>query len=94
MQAAGGDAQTLRGAVRQKAFLPPWLAAAAGGIVLLLCCLLAAGSLLSPPPAFLARPTATPTYTAVTNTPMPTATQSRSTSGRCWWTATGSGIVQ
>jgi heat shock protein HslJ len=71
VQATGGNEQTLRGVVRQKAVMPPWLAAA-GGIFLLLCCFFGAGGLLFQS-GFLSRSTATLT---ATTTPLPTATQS------------------
>ena len=71
VQAAGGNEQTLNGALRQKAVMPPWLAAV-GGIFLLLCCFFAGGGLLVQSGVF-ARPTAT---LEITNTPLPTATQS------------------
>jgi heat shock protein HslJ len=71
VQAAGEKEQTLNGALRQKAVMPPWLAAV-GGIFLLLCCFFAGGGLLVQSGVF-ARPTAT---LEITNTPLPTATQS------------------
>ncbi|MFM8322211.1 MAG: META domain-containing protein [Chloroflexota bacterium] len=72
IQAGGMADQALRGAVRQKALMPPWLAVF-GGVLLALCCLLAGLALLAPAGIFSR---ATPTL-AVTNTPMPTATQSQ-----------------
>lgn len=77
VHAAGTEHQILRGAVRQKAIMPPW--AAVSVVLLMLCCLLAAGALLFPS-VFPARSTATPILTEtplITNTPLPTATQSQ-----------------
>ena len=71
VQAGGGNEQTLHSMVRQKAFMPPWLAAVVG-IFLLLCCFFTAGGLLAQSGVFV-RPTAT---LEITNTPLPTATQS------------------
>ncbi|HSQ27952.1 MAG TPA: PKD domain-containing protein, partial [Anaerolineales bacterium] len=78
VQAPGIDGQTLRGAVNQRAVMPPWVAAIGIGFMLL-CCLLVAGIFLFPN-GFFGRATPTATLTAtmvVTNTPMPTATQSQ-----------------
>lgn len=78
VKAPGIDGQTLRGAVNQKAVMPPWLAVI-GIAFMLLCCLLVAGIFLVPN-VFFGRATPTVTLTAtmvVTNTPMPTATQSQ-----------------
>ncbi len=78
VKATGMDGQSLRGAVNQRAVMPPWLAVIGIGF-LILCCLLAVGLLLFPN-TFFGSETPTPTLTAtmaVTNTPMPTATQSQ-----------------
>jgi heat shock protein HslJ len=69
VQAGEGKEQTLHGMVRQKAFMPPWLAAVVG-VFLLLCCLFSAGGLLTQSGVFV-RPTVT---LEITNTPLPTAT--------------------
>lgn len=77
VQAAGTEDQVFHPVLHQKALMPPWLAAL-GGILLLLCCLFAGWWLLQRGVA--TGSTATPTLTAnlaLTNTPMPTATQSR-----------------
>ena len=71
VQAAGGNEQTLHGVVRQKAVMPPWLAVIVG-LLLLLSCLFGGGGLLVQSGVFT-RPTAT---LEITNTPLPTATQS------------------
>jgi heat shock protein HslJ len=73
LQAAGGNEQTLNGVVRQKAVMPPWLAVI-GGLLLMLCCLFGGGGLLVQSGVF---PRATATL-EITNTPLPTATQSGS----------------
>jgi heat shock protein HslJ len=78
VRSAGIEERILHGVVRQKAVMPPW-AAALGALLVLLCCL-AAGAGLLVSNGVMNRATATPALTAtiaVTNTPMPTATQSR-----------------
>jgi heat shock protein HslJ len=78
VQAAWIEDQVLRGAVRQKAVLPPW-AAVVGGFLLLTCCLSSFLAIVLRVGIFGANvPTPGPTATAtIPSTPLPTATQSQ-----------------
>jgi len=78
VQAAWIEDQVLRGAVRQKAVMPPWVAVV-GGFLLLMCCVLSFLAIVLRVGIFGATvPTPGPTATAtVPSTPLPTATQSQ-----------------
>jgi heat shock protein HslJ len=78
VQAAWIEDQVLRGAVRQKAVMPAWVAVV-GGFLLLMCCVLSFLVIILRVGTFGATvPTPGPTATAtVPSTPVPTATQSQ-----------------